>query len=324
MLQLRRPFASFMPRLHDALTRRQQGWLALTRGCWPLHGLSVLRARTQISRIASGGVRWRHSSWRGGYRSLPAALALTLLLTLLPGNGGVSPAVTPLTVLSASSQPLTQRAGGSPPPLLLASSLDMTSSSHQTQASLLLFLRSPRFHFQRGYSIQHGWLCFGWPSGAYHCTAHWRVSDGRYISLNPGWVPSQGVTTPARPSSPQSQQSSPAPRGISQWASTGRASYPEPRGNFQGYSWGWCTSGAAMLAHDNVRGLGNARDWARNAAARGMRVTSTPHVGATVVFQPGVQGAGGGGHVAHVVAVYGSWFMVEETNFYCHNQLPPC
>jgi surface antigen len=42
-----------------------------------------------------------------------------------------------------------------------------------------------------------------------------------------------------------------------------------------------------------------------------------PRANATVVFQPGVQGAGGAGHVAHVVAVYpGGWFLVSEMNFY--------
>ena len=39
--------------------------------------------------------------------------------------------------------------------------------------------------------------------------------------------------------------------------------------------------------------------------------------GATVVFQPGVEGAGGAGHVAHVEAVYpGGWFLISEMNFY--------
>jgi hypothetical protein len=40
-------------------------------------------------------------------------------------------------------------------------------------------------------------------------------------------------------------------------------------------------------------------------------------VGATVVFQPGVQGASGGGHAAHVEAGFkNGWFLVSEMSFY--------
>lgn len=72
-----------------------------------------------------------------------------------------------------------------------------------------------------------------------------------------------------------------------------------------------------MMAHDNVSGLGYAASWARNAAARGMATGWAPRAGATVVFQPGVQGASGAGHVAHVVAVYSNgWFLIAETAFW--------
>jgi len=172
----------------------------------------------------------------------------------------------------------------------------------------------------RGYSVQSGWLCYGWSTGAYHCTQHWRGSAGHYVSLNPGWVPSQVTAASSQPSthiSVATAAPAPAPAHISQWAYTGRGAYPQPRGTFQGYSWGWCTSGAAMLAHDNVRGLGNALDWTRNAAARGMATGTAPRAGATVVFQPYVQGALGGGHVAHVLAVYtNGWMLIEESNFW--------
>ena len=44
---------------------------------------------------------------------------------------------------------------------------------------------------------------------------------------------------------------------------------------------------------------------------------SVPAAGATVVFQPGVQGASGLGHAAHVEAVYGNgWFLVSEMSFF--------
>jgi len=62
--------------------------------------------------------------------------------------------------------------------------------------------------------------------------------------------------------------------------------------------------------------LGNAAAWAWNAPKYGLRTGTTPVVGATAVFQPGVEGAGGGGHVAHVeVVLGGGWFIVSEMNF---------
>ena len=62
--------------------------------------------------------------------------------------------------------------------------------------------------------------------------------------------------------------------------------------------------------------LGNAAQWAYNAGSYGLRTGSTPAVGATAVFQPGVEGAGGGGHVAVVEQVLGGgWFIVSEMNF---------
>ncbi|HET8908037.1 MAG TPA: CHAP domain-containing protein [Ktedonobacterales bacterium] len=63
--------------------------------------------------------------------------------------------------------------------------------------------------------------------------------------------------------------------------------------------------------------FGNAASWAWNAPKYGLHVGSQPVVGATVVFQPGVEGAGGGGHVGHVEAVLsGGWFIISEMNFY--------
>ncbi len=86
------------------------------------------------------------------------------------------------------------------------------------------------------------------------------------------------------------------------------------------YSWafGQCTWWAQYKRQDeNLTRMGNAEYWASGAASRGYRVGSTPVRGATVVFQPGVQGAGGAGHVAHVEAVYpDGWFLISEMNFY--------
>ncbi|HEX8998060.1 MAG TPA: CHAP domain-containing protein [Ktedonobacterales bacterium] len=86
------------------------------------------------------------------------------------------------------------------------------------------------------------------------------------------------------------------------------------------YSWafGQCTWWAQYERRDeNLMHMGNAQYWASGAASRGYSVGWTPRVGATVVFQPGVQGAGGAGHVAHVVKVYpDNWFLISEMNFY--------
>jgi surface antigen len=84
------------------------------------------------------------------------------------------------------------------------------------------------------------------------------------------------------------------------------------------YAFGQCTWWAQYERRDeNLRGMGNARYWAANAPKRGLNVGSAPKVGATVVFQPGVQGAGWAGHVAHVMALYpGGWFLISEMNAY--------
>ncbi len=49
-----------------------------------------------------------------------------------------------------------------------------------------------------------------------------------------------------------------------------------------------------------------------------LRRYATPRPGATVVFPPGDQGAGSGGHYGYVVAVSpgGYWILISEMNFY--------
>src|SRR5690242_7875099 len=64
------------------------------------------------------------------------------------------------------------------------------------------------------------------------------------------------------------------------------------------YPWGSCTWLAEDRATRDLNGLGNAKDWAAHARARGLSVSSRARVGATVVFAPGVQGASSLGHVA--------------------------
>ncbi len=91
--------------------------------------------------------------------------------------------------------------------------------------------------------------------------------------------------------------------------------------DFAGDPWsqyfGYCTW-YAWYRHQNepLLRLGNASQWPWAAPSHGLRVGSTPVAGATVVFQPGVEGAGGGGHAAHVEAVLGGgWFIMSEMNF---------
>lgn len=88
--------------------------------------------------------------------------------------------------------------------------------------------------------------------------------------------------------------------------------------NYYYWAFGQCTWWAQYKRQDeNLTRMGNAQYWAGGAAARGYHVGTVPRAGATVVFQPGVQGAGGAGHVAHVEAVYpGGWFLISEMNFY--------
>jgi surface antigen len=73
----------------------------------------------------------------------------------------------------------------------------------------------------------------------------------------------------------------------------------------------------AWYKHQDEGILGNAKDWPANARARGYATGTTPQVGATAVFQPGVQGASALGHVGHVEQVFDNgWFVISEMNFY--------
>lgn len=184
-----------------------------------------------------------------------------------------------------------------------------------------------RLRFVRGYSTQwvYGkhWLCYGWSNGAYHCTQWWHVSGGRFISSNPRWVPSQ---TSGNTSSAVTRKTTATKgyagglrllTGIGQWNRTGYRAYTAWWGG-DGYAFGNCTAGARFLSGNHIPvNLGNAKDWANNARRRGMAVGSSARVGATVVFQPGVQGASYIGHAGHVVGVYGNgWFMMAAENDY--------
>jgi len=136
-------------------------------------------------------------------------------------------------------------------------------------------------------------------------------------------APSKQTSTPPKTSPPPSNGISPAP--VSPWPPTnaymfvpGHYSFAVQPNGYYSWAFGQCTWWAQWERRDeNLTHMGNAMYWASSASARGYRVGTTPVAGATVVFQPGVQGAGGAGHVAHVVAVYpDGWFLVSEMNYY--------
>lgn len=189
--------------------------------------------------------------------------------------------------------------------------------------------------YHRGYSLQHGWLCYGWASGAYHCTRRYHRSGGAWISDNPNWVPNVGHNsvggghstghTGGRHTSHGGSGGGgtilPPPGGIGPWTPPpGLFAYrmSDFRGDpYSGY-FGACTW-YAWYRHQNepLMQLGMAAQWAYNAPRFGLRTGYSPVVGATAVFQPGVQGASGGGHAAHVEAVYSNgWFLISEMSFY--------
>ncbi|HEX9039070.1 MAG TPA: CHAP domain-containing protein [Ktedonobacterales bacterium] len=122
--------------------------------------------------------------------------------------------------------------------------------------------------------------------------------------------------------SPNPGPVSPPPGGIGPWVPVpGHPSYGFHDFSGDPYSWmyGECTWWAWYMRRDEPQlgRLGMASNWIANARALGMRTGYTPVAGATVVFQPYVQGAGSGGHAAHVQQVLGGgWFIISEMNFY--------
>jgi Transglycosylase-like domain len=83
------------------------------------------------------------------------------------------------------------------------------------------------YHYQAGYYLDNGWLCYGWANGVYHCTAHWhRDASGRLISDNVNWVPNIGSapTTHAAPA----HVSKPAPAAPAPASAPAHVSAPAP------------------------------------------------------------------------------------------------
>ncbi len=187
-------------------------------------------------------------------------------------------------------------------------------------------------HYVRGYSVQTGWLCYGYSNGAYHCTQHWAYITGRYVSYNPAWVPSQSpaappaavvtyqpvasttATSPVRNGvlnlGPCAGQPYTFPASIGQWT--------VPSGCYAGVypashsparpSPGWCNELPEVL-HPWLTGY--------NALHLPSHGGYAPRIGATVWYAPGVQGASSAGHYSVVVAIGpNGWFLSADENFY--------
>ena len=180
---------------------------------------------------------------------------------------------------------------------------------------------SAGLHWVRGYSVQSGWLCYGWPT-FYHCTSHWTLVDGRYLSYNAPFVPSQSTqstqSTPVSSPGPSSLTTGQPchtavlwPRTISAWAVPlgcyGGIYRPSPAAYVPRPSYGWCNWWPEVL-----------HPWLSGYAALHQPGHSSPRVSAVVFFAPGVQGASRAGHYAQVVAVApgGYWLLITEMNFY--------
>ncbi len=183
-------------------------------------------------------------------------------------------------------------------------------------------------HYQRGYYVANGMLCYGWSNGTYHCTGHWHRSGSRLVSDNPSWVPnaaSTGGTSSAasRPSTSAvkvtgsntagqpCRSSYMFPAHISQWTvpvSCYAGVYRVNPANYVKRSgFGWCNWWPEVLHPRQPDIL-----WGRE-----YRHSSTPTPGAVVHFNGGVQGASRDGHWAQVVAVAPNhyWVLITEMNF---------
>lgn len=79
---------------------------------------------------------------------------------------------------------------------------------------------------------------------------------------------------------------------------------PSGSNGYDGFSYGQCTYWADLRYHQLTNNWvpwgGDAWQWASGARAYGWNVSSSPHVPSIIVLQPGVQGAGGLGHVGVV------------------------
>lgn len=197
------------------------------------------------------------------------------------------------------------------------------------------------FRYARGWTVQGGWLCYGYNNGYYHCTAHWyRTASGLYVSLNPSFVPSQTTVTPTG-----SGAASPPSSG-------GCSANGLPSVGNVANGWHWAPGGipndscvAVRTAPAGIRlwatppapfdkvyyinpalypgrgGWPTCSWWAREVSVAFGHNTgsahSTPKIGAAIHYAPGVLGASSDGHYGHVVAIYSNgWLLSSEMNFW--------
>ena len=102
--------------------------------------------------------------------------------------------------------------------------------------------------------------------------------------------------------------------GVPLQASAAAAALPTPNH----FYWGQCTWFAASVRPDiGAAVFGSGAQWIWSAQRAGLPTGEIPAVNAIVVYQPGVQGAWGAGHVAHVLSVSpdGVHFTVDEMNY---------
>jgi surface antigen len=93
---------------------------------------------------------------------------------------------------------------------------------------------------------------------------------------------------------------------------------PSDQGSLNRFFYGQCTYWANYRYHEltghYVPWLGNAYEWAYQAPNYGWVVSPTPHLPSIMVFQAGVQGAGGYGHVAIVESINGNDITTSNWN----------
>lgn len=153
-------------------------------------------------------------------------------------------------------------------------------------------------------------------------TSPWQAVAFTY-AMGGGAGPGVNVPKNAGGNAPNKKTSPPPSR--SSWHPTDPWAYVQPA--YQAHepwpdsmagAWGYCTWWANHTFHRNLIGMGDAWRWTHSARERSYPTGSHARAGATVIFAPGVEGAGGLGHVAHVEQVYGDsgWFLVSEMNFY--------
>jgi hypothetical protein len=225
--------------------------------------------------------------------------------------------------------------------ILVAPHVSAAPMVHQTSKHTVmrtvtkLTFKNASLHYVRGYSKQDGWFCYGWANGVYHCTLSWRRENKPpytgTISLNTVWVPNNmnkrtvhtggasgaGGTTGLAAISPGIGAGQPCQSRV-YWNSTVPSEWQVPPGCY-GWSYGinpanyvfrpgfgWCNWWPEVMFPRNPNIL--------NSSDRG----SVPRVGAAILYDGGVQGAGGAGHYGYVIAIYpGSyWVLSSEMNFY--------